>query len=269
MKPLSTAASLLVVAAAIAAVCELDSALVLGLFLTAAIGWLAGHVWQLADQDNRYLAFVEAQRLPGDPPTQTALVHSRMRVFRSGALALISVLGLGGLAVWLNSPLPVFGGLSLVLAGTAIHVHGRRYLGRDAWREFAAVTDGLDHDGGDLLNHWQPEHLQGQYRQRSIRLSPIQRSSTNSSARLAVTAEMHGQAAEICWDLNPSKHSERLEGSQFYDEDLAARLAAAAPTRITVSEGRLSLYTPRLPETAAELRFFCELICDLAEALDD
>ncbi len=191
-----------------------------------------------------------------------------MRVLGQDALALISFLVLGGLAVWLNSPLPFFGGVSLVFVGIALHVQKRRYRGRDGWRDFAAVTDGLDHDGGDLLHPRKPEQIQGRFRERSIRLSSIQRSSANEMARLAVTAELEGQAAEICWDLTPSKHFAALEGSQFYDENVAARLAAVAPTRITVSEGRLSLYTPRLPETAAELRFFCELICDLAQAIE-
>ncbi len=271
MKSMSTACSLVLVAAVLAAVFELDSALVLGLLLTAGAGGLVGRVRTLTREDDRYRAYVEAHRRLGDPPSNVAPDHSRWVVLQRGALALGGVLGLGGLAVLLNSPLPVLGGMFLVLAGTAIYCHRHRHRGRVAWREFAAVTDGLDHDGGDLLNRWQPEHLQGQYRQRSIRLSPIHRyrSSTNCPARLAVTAELRGSRESLCWDSSESATGFEFQtGPLARNADLAQRLAAVAPSRLTVSDGCLSLHTPRLPQTPAELRFFCELICDLAQALE-
>lgn len=60
MKPLSTVATLLLLGTVVAACCEMDSTVVLGLLLTAAVGWLAGHLWYLNCLDSRYLAFVES-----------------------------------------------------------------------------------------------------------------------------------------------------------------------------------------------------------------
>lgn len=271
MKSMSTACSLALVAAVLAAVFELDSSLVLGLLLTAGAGGLVGRVRTLTREDDRYRAYVEAHRRLGDPPSNVAPIHSRWVALKWSALALLGVLGLGGLAVLLNSPLPVLGGMFLVLAGTASYFHRHRYRGRAAWREFAAITDGLDRDGGDLLNRWQPESIQGRYRQRSIRLSPIYRyrSSTNDPARLAVTAELHGCRESLCWDSAAlASGFEFQAGPLARNEDLAQQLAAVTPSRLTVSDGCLSLHTPRLPQTLAELRFFCELICDLAQAYE-
>jgi hypothetical protein len=271
MKWLSTACSSLLVAAALAAAFEVDSALVLGLLITAGAGWCAGTALNLRRQDDRYLALVERYRRPGDPPAIAMPFHSRMVAARRGGLAIVGLLILGASALLLNSPVPVFAGGFLALAGTAVYCHRHRHRGRIGWRDFAAATEGLEHDGGDLLNRWQPESLHGQYRRRSIRLSLIQppRTKSRDTGRLAVTAELGCPSVSFCWDTADLARAAALSSGPLSDDtQLGNRLAAVAPIGLTASGGRLSLYTPRLPATPAELRFFCELICDLAQALE-
>lgn len=270
MKTLPKAGTLLLITAAVAASFEWDSAVVLGLFLIAVIALLLGLTLESREQDDQYLLAVEAYRRPGDPLMNAALIHSISAHLGRGLWAILMLIGLGFLAALTNSPLPVIGAMFLLFARFMLEAVRSRYHGRPGWRTFAEANTGLVHDGGDLLDRWCPEKIQGSYRERAIQLSTVTRTTSNRPAHVAVTAELHSASETFCWETLQLTDAMALQaGPLSRNTDLGRRLAAVSPIRLTVSDKLLSLYTPRLPRTAAELRFFCELICDLSHSIEN
>lgn len=270
MKTLPKAGTLLLITAAVTASFEWDSAVVLGLFLIAVITLLLGLTLESREQDDQYLLAVEAYRRPCDALMNAAFIHSISAHLGRGLWAILLLIGLGFLAVLADSPLLVIGVLVLLLARFMFEALRSRYRGRPGWRTFAEANTGLVHDGGDLLNRWCPEKIMGSYRERAIQLSTVTRTTSNRPAHVAVTAELHSASETFCWETPQLADAMSLQaGPLSRNTDLGRRLAAVSPIRLTVSDTQLSLYTPRLPKTAIELRFFCELICDLSHSIEN
>ena len=270
MSKLRNATLLLLAAATVAAGLEWDSAIVLGLFTCAVTALLIGLSLESGHQDGQYLMAVEMYRRPTDPPLIVAPIHSVAASLGGGLWFIGMLLGIGSVAVLMNSPLPVLGAAFLWLARFVIQAVRLRYHGRPDWRAFAEANAGLVHDGGDLLDRWCPEKIEGSYRQRTIHLSPVTRITSNRPVRFAVTAKLQSPRETFCWESTQLEAAMTLQAGRWSRAtDLGRRLAAISPVRLTVSKTQLCLYTPRLPRTAAELRFFCELVCDLSQSLED
>ena len=73
---------------------------------------------------------------------------------------------------------------------------------------------------------------------------------------------------EFCLDdLAVTQDSSSTGRRLFQNQDLARRLHACRLLRLSLFKGRLCIHSPRVPQTGIELKFYVQLLMNLAAEL--
>ena len=252
---------LALVGCAIAAVMEVDWRIVTAVFGAAFVGLLVVGVMQGTTGNRDYEACVLEFRRADESTERLKLVHPLWVV---GFLVLFAALA--GVAVWQNE-LAFMGVPFLIAFIAAIAVSFRRQsLRRQIWSDFAE-QNGLQFQPGSRWNPHDQPTITGSYEGHDLSLTTVWQSNPHrrsSSETLIGNVTVAGTAAEFCVDnLNVDDSASDLVKYLFQQPDLGRYLRAARLKRVALSENELSINAPRIPQTAVELRFYCELLSEL------
>ncbi len=265
----------LLVAAAATAIFEMNWLIPVVLFGAGFVGCIVSGFVQASVEDIRYEAAVLEHRLAEDP------VH--VKVASSDAVVSLIALVTFGLCAFAsirtNSPLPA--AVGFVIAATfGILWYGRANDRRnEVWSEFAS-HNGLQFTRGNAWSRFENPKIVGQHAQRSVQLELVWQDTgssgtgKNSSRRLkeVLVGEISTSATDdvsFCVDDGKPKPND-IEFAQqlFSSSSIAAHLTAAQPKRVSLFEGSLSIHMPRVPQTSVELRFYLQLLSDIAVEIE-
>ncbi len=265
---------LLLVVAFVSAVVEFHSVISAALFAAGFVGCIFSGLLQASVDDDRYNAAVLAHRSADDPVD--------VKIASSGAvLSLVVLVGFGTctfLSIRMNSPLPA--GLGFV-AAVAVGLVWYRRMNRhrnDVWIEFA-TNNSLVFKPGSLWDRFTNLTLQGPYADRHLRLELVWQDSGSSgmgkdhrrsrSEVLIGSASVAAPNVSFCVDnLQMQDSDPEIVQQVLAIPTIAERLSASHAQRVELFEESLRFHMPRVPRSQPELRFYVQLLSDLADEIE-
>jgi len=264
----------LLVAAVATAIFEMNWVISIALFGVGFVGCIFFGFVQARTDDDCYEAAVLEHRLADDPV--------RIKVTTSGAavslIALVVFSVCAFASIKTNTPLPVVTGF-IVAATFGVLWYGQVNERRNVvWKQFAGQHD-LQFSPGTTWNRLENPRIEGRYADRSMRLETVWQDSgsggtgTNSRTRKEVligeiSTSTDDDVSFCVDDGRPKKNEIELAQQLFSSSGVAERLAATQPRRVALFEGSLSFHMPRVPQTVVEMRFYVQLLCDIAVEIE-
>lgn len=268
LESLKLASWAIVFVGCISAFCGSDWRLSLVLLVAGFAGLICYGLAQGGIDNDCYRIAVMTSRRPGsseEVPTTSPFV---------GLLFLVCFFSSAFLSVYFNSPWPCVIAVSCGLTvgiPWAIRRTNRRHA---VWQSFATLNNWtfdrgspwdyqkngcitFEHDGrrGRLKTVWQETGVRGNRRNRTeVLIAEI----STTIAGLSFTID----------ELRLPDSAPNQARHLFEPQDLAQRIEATAPSRISLFEESLTFHFPRIPVTELELNFYIRLLTDAAYTLE-
>jgi hypothetical protein len=148
----------------------------------------------------------------------------------------------------------------------------------DEWSRFAEHT-GLRFTAGAVWDRLKNPMLKGQHLGRQVRLELVwqdtgargtgkDHSRSRSEVHIGEASTSVVDVAFCVDNLAVQKSESGLARKVLSLPTIVERLEAAQPSRIEMFEGSFGFHMPRVPRTQVELRFYLQLLSDLATELE-
>lgn len=257
---------LLMVVCFVAAVFDFSWTVVAGLFAASFIGFVTVGMIEGSTGNRDYEAAVLEHHAGGESA-------SRLSLFRPvwSLVFLVGFAALAGTAIGYDNPWIVMipFGLLMILG---IGLKFRERNGRaGVWQQFAQDNSLKFHHG----SLWNPRDtpyvadLQSEYQLKLGTAWQRTSHSRSSSEVLIGTVKTIQTDDHFCVDDQAFDQSRSDIVAQLMErQDLARRLRAVQPGRLSLFEGTISLHAPRVPRTAVELRFYVRLLTDMSDEIE-